>query len=395
MKAGVVIVGAGQAGLQVAASLREGGYSDPITLVGDENGIPYSRPPLSKAFLKGEAADDSLWLRAPTFLERNAITLLAGTVVARIDRSAREVQLASGASLPYDTVVLATGARNRMLSVPGAELAGVVSLRDAPDAHRLRAALALLPRLVVVGGGFLGLEVASTAASAGCSVHVVEVGPRLMGRAVSVPVSDYFLARHRAQGVNVVLNEQVVALAGSAGHVTGVTLRSGSALSADLVLVAIGVLPNAELADAAGLAVANGIIVDAAMRTADPAIYAVGDCAMHPNPHARGPNSSALVRIESVQNATDQARCAATNILGKPASYTAVPWFWSEQAGARLQIAGLSSDGLDTAVEGAVDAFSVICSRDGRLLCVESINRPVDHARARKQLALPELSAAA
>lgn len=390
MTAEIVVVGAGQAGLQVATSLREGGYSGAITLVGDEAGVPYSRPPLSKAFLKGDAADDTLWLRAPAFLERNAITLRAGDIVARIDRTARQVQLASGISLPYDTVVLAPGARNRMLAVPGAELAGVVSLRNTADAHRLRAALALGPRVVVVGGGFLGLEVASTAASAGCRVHVVEAGSRLMGRAVSVPVSDYFLARHRAQGVTVLLDEQVVALDGRAGHVTAAMLRSGEALPADLVLVAIGVLPNTELAEAAGLAVANGIIVDAAMRTADPAIFAVGDCAMHPNPHAHGARH---IRIESVQNATDQARCAAANILGKPASYTAVPWFWSDQAGARLQIAGIGGDGLETVVEGDADAFSVDCFRDGQLLCVESINRPIDHARARKRLALLDFPA--
>jgi 3-phenylpropionate/trans-cinnamate dioxygenase ferredoxin reductase subunit len=380
---GVVIAGAGQAGLQVAASLRDGHYTGSITLVGDEPHLPYGRPPLSKAFLKGADGTETLWLRPQSFIDRHSIALRSGVAVVAIEREHRRVMLADGEALGFDTLVLATGARNRALPVPGADLNGVFSLRGTDDAVRLRAALAAAQSVVVVGGGFLGLEVASTAAAAGLAVTVVEAGPRLMGRAVSPHVSDDFLQRHRAAGVTVLLNQSVVALTGADGRVGAVQLGSGTAVPADLVLVAIGVIPNTDLAAAAGLAVGDGIIVDAAMRTADPAIYAVGDCARHPNKHADGP-----VRLESVQNAMDQARCAASNILGKPAHYTALPWFWSDQGGAKLQIAGIRGDADQFEVVGDADAFSVYCSRGGRLVCVESVNRPLDHARARKELAM-------
>lgn len=379
--AGTVIIGAGQAGLQVAASLRDGLYDAPITLLGDEAHLPYGRPPLSKAFLKGADPTDTLSLRPQSFIDRYRIMLRTCVAVNAIDRERRRVSLADGEALTYDTLVLATGARNRPLPVSGADLEGVFALRGTDDAMRLRAALPAARSVVVVGGGFLGLEVASTVASAGCAVTVVEAGSRLMGRAVSLAISDYFLRRHEDNGVTVRLNESVTALTDRHARVAAVQLRSGAIAAADLVLLAIGVLPNVELAEAAGLTVADGIVVDAAMRTADPAIYAVGDCALHPNKHAGGP-----IRLESVQNAMDQARCAAANILGKPQHYTAVPWFWSDQAGAKLQIAGLRGDADQFELIGEGDAFSVYGSRAGRLCCVESVNRPLDHAKARKQL---------
>ena len=353
--------------------------------------MPYSRPPLSKAFLKGAETPDTLWLRPHSLLESRGITLRPGVRVLGIDRPAKRLLLASGEALAYDALVLATGARNRVLPVPGAELSGVLSLRGSTDAIRLRQALATARRIVVIGGGFLGLEVASTAAAAGlATVHVVEAGLRLMGRAVSMPVSDYLLRRHTQAGTAILLTESVTALVGAAGQVDAVRLRSGAKLPADLVLVAIGVVPNTELASSAGLEVADGIAVNAAMRTGDPAIYAVGDCALHPNLHARTP-----LRIESVQNAADQARCAAANILGRPTAYTAVPWFWSDQVGVRLQIAGLRDAADEMEVVGGDDAFSVRNLREGRLTCVESINRPSDHARARKELSLPSPGQAA
>ena len=384
MTAGVVVVGAGQAGLQLALSLRDGRYAGPVTLIGDEDSLPYGRPALSKAFLKGADTPDTLWLRPRSLLESRGITLRTGMQVVGIDRPLKRLMLTGGEALAYDALVLATGARNRVLPVPGTGLSGVLSLRGSADAIRLRQALAAARTIVVVGGGFLGLEVASTASATGLAkVHVVEAGPRLMGRAVSVPVSDYFLRRHVQAGSTVLLNESVTALSGIAGEVRAVQLRSGAELPADLVLVAIGVVPNTKLASAAGLEVADGIAVDAAMRTGDPAIYAIGDCALHPNRHARNP-----LRIESVQNAADQARCAAANIIGLPTAYTAVPWFWSDQAETRLQIAGLRGAADETEVIGGGDAFSVRNLRDGQLTCVESINRPVDHAQARKELSL-------
>ncbi len=388
---GVVIVGAGQAGLQAATSLREGGYAGAITLLGDEIGLPYGRPPLSKAFLKGADESEALHLRPRSFLDRNAISLRTGVPATAIGRATQRLLLGTGEAVAYETLILATGARNRPLEVPGAELAGVFSLRGAADALALRSALVGARQIVVVGGGFLGLEVASAAAALGAAVTVVEAAGRLMARAVSPPISDFFLRRHMDAGVTVLLNEGVTALAGP-GRVTGVRLRSGDTLAADLVLVAVGVLPNVELAHAAGLAAADGIVVDGAMRTADPAIYAIGDCALHPNRHAGG-----LIRLESVQNAMDQARCAAANILGHRALYSAIPWFWSEQAGARLQIAGLRGAADTFEIVGDAEAFSVYGSHAGRVVCVESVNRPADHAQARRRFAAEQalLSSAA
>ena len=388
---GVVIVGAGQAGLQAAASLREGKYDGPITLVGDEVGLPYGRPPLSKAFLKGAEGADTLHIRPQGFLDRNAISLRVGVCATAIDRAGKRLLLGTGEAVPYEALILATGARNRPLPVMGADLAGVFSLRCAADALAFRGALRGSRRVVVVGGGILGLEVASTAVALGAAITVVEAAGRLMARAVSPPISDYFLRRHVDAGVTVLLNESVAALIGP-GRVAGVQLRSGDTLPADLVLVAIGVLPNVELAASARLETADGIVVDGAMRTADPAVYAIGDCALHPNKHAGGP-----IRLESVQNAIDQARCAAANILGRPVLYTAIPWFWSEQADAKLQIAGLRGEADVFETVGGDDAFSVYGSHDGRLVCVESVNRPADHAQARKRFAAEQalLSSAA
>jgi 3-phenylpropionate/trans-cinnamate dioxygenase ferredoxin reductase subunit len=375
MQNGLVAVGAGQAALQLAISLREGGWEAPITLIGDEPGLPYQRPPLSKAFLKGNDDAESLAFRPASYFARLGVTLRADTRVTGIDRTARHVRF-DGGSLAYDRLVLATGARNRALRLPGADGAAVLSLRGVADALALREAVRRGGDWVVIGGGFLGLEVASTIAAAGRRVCVIEAAERLMARAISPTVSAYFLQRHRALGADIRLGCTVTSI--EAG---GVRTMEGEVIPAHNVLVAVGVLPNTELAEAAGLAVDNGIIVDHALRTADPAIYAIGDCALHPNPHAGG-----MARLESVQNAIDHARCAAAHICGKEVRYEAVPWFWSDQAGARLQIAGLTADADAVEVKGDADAFSVFCSRNGHLVGVESVNRPADHARARKML---------
>lgn len=380
---GVVIVGAGQGGFQLASSLKEGGFAGPVTLLGDEPGLPYQRPPLSKAFLKGADTQNSLVFRPEAYFAKHGITVRARTHVAEIDRRGQRVGIAGGDWVPYDQLVLATGARNRRLAAPGADLAGIISLRDVAEATALRGALADARRVVIVGGGFLGLEVAATAAGMGCAVRVVEAGDRLMGRAISPAISRHFLELHRAAGVVVGLGQTLSAFLGE-GHVTGVRTTEDEEFPADLVVVAIGVQPNAELAEAAGLLVDRGIVVNHTLHTSDPRISALGDCALFPSPHAGG-----MVRLESVQNAVDQARCIAAGLLGKPAPYGAVPWFWSDQ-GARLQMAGLTADAEETVIVGGSDAFSAYCFRDGLLIGVESVNRPADHVKARRLLAAPE-----
>lgn len=383
MSSGVVVVGTGQAGFQLAASLRDGGFAGAVTLIGEEMGLPYQRPPLSKAFLKGGDTQDALAFRPAAWFERHGIAVRDRVRVAEIDRAGRRVGIAGGAWVPYERLVLATGARNRVLALPGASLPGVLSLRDVPDALALRHALAGARRVVVVGGGFLGLEVAATAAASGREVRVVEATDRLMGRAVSPAVSRHFLERHRAHGITVGLGEMLSAILGEE-RATGVRTTEGETIAADLVVVAVGVVPNIELAEAAGLAVDRGIVVDHTLRSSDPLIHALGDCALYPSVHAGG-----MARLESVQNAVDHARCAAADILGKPAPYAAVPWFWSDQ-GERLQIAGLTSEAEETVAVGGGDAFSVHCFREGVLIGVESVNRPADHVKARRQLAAPE-----
>jgi 3-phenylpropionate/trans-cinnamate dioxygenase ferredoxin reductase subunit len=379
----VVIVGAGQAGCQVAMSLRQGGWTAGITVLGEEPDPPYQRPPLSKDFLTARLAEDQLALRPPAYFADHAITLRTGMAVARIDRAAQRVLLADGTALAYGHLVLATGARHRRLNVPGAAVDGVFSVRTLAEARALRPALAAASRLVVIGAGFIGLEIAAIAAAAGCRVDVLEAAERPLARAVSVPMSHRLAEAHRAAGVRFHLGTGVAGIERAAGALT-VRTTQGAELPADVVLVGIGALPNTALAEAAGLAVANGIVVDAQLLTGDPAISAIGDCAAYPSRFAGG-----MVRLESVQNAVDQARCVAARLLGKPAPYGAVPWFWSNQGEMALQIAGLSG-GHDTAVlrgDPGGPAVSVFCFGGGGLLAVESLNRPADHMAARRLLA--------
>ncbi|MEA1832028.1 FAD-dependent oxidoreductase [Methylobacterium durans] len=384
---GTVIVGGGQAGFQVAASLREAGYADPVVLLGDEPGLPYQRPPLSKAYLAGKTDAEGLNLRPASYLAEHRILHRPETRAARIERDARRLILADGESLGYDHLVLATGARNRALPVPGADFAGVRQLRGLADADHLKEALAAAERVVVVGAGFIGLEFAAVAAARGLAVTVVEAAARPMARAVSAETGAFFTAAHAGWGVRFVFGAGVEAILGEAGRATGIRLAGGTELRADLVLVGIGVVPNAELAAEAGLAVADGIRVDATLSTDDPAISALGDCARFPSPFAQGLTPDGSVRIESVQNAIDQARCVAGRLAGRPAAYGAVPWFWSDQGRHKLQIAGLSGADDASVPRGSGDAFSVFRFRNGTLRAVESVNRAGDHMIARRLLA--------
>lgn len=379
----IVIVGTGQGGYQLAASLRQEGYAGRLTLIGDEPGLPYQRPPLSKAYLKDGNAD-RLLLKPATFYAGSDIEVLGSTRVAAIHRAARAVVTADGARHGYDHLVLATGARNLKPPIQGADHGNVVELRTLADARTIRARLAETRHAIVIGGGFIGLEFAAIARAAGIEVTVLEATHRLMGRAVSPPISGRFLAAHRAAGVTVRLNALASGIEPDArGRCAGVTLATGDHLAGDLVLIATGVVPNAELAAEAGLAVENGIAVDATLATGDPAISALGDCAAFP-----GPGGSRL-RLESVQAAVDQARHLARRLVhGDAGPYGAVPWFWSDQGDLKLQIAGLTA-GAERHAAMPTDGLAerVASFRDDRLIAVETVNSPGHHMAARKLLA--------
>jgi 3-phenylpropionate/trans-cinnamate dioxygenase ferredoxin reductase subunit len=378
----VVIVGTGQAGFQAASSLRQGGFEGDVTLVGEEPQLPYQRPPLSKAFLKGEGDPGEVHLRPETFFGSKDIGLLSGDRAERVDREARTVELASGRVLAYDHLVLATGSRPRPLPVPGSDLDGVLELRTVADAQVLRERLAGGPRLVVIGGGFIGLELAASAREKGAEVTVVEALDRTMARAVTPETSAHFAALHAEHGATIRHDATVARINGN-GAVSGVELGDGTKLDADVVVIGVGVVPNVELAQESGLMVRDGIVVDETLRTADPAVWAIGDCASYPSAHV-----GHLVRLESVQNATDHGRAVAAAIMGEPAPYDALPWFWSDQHSRKLQIAGLPHGHDSTVVRGdpRSEAFSVFCFAGDRLVCVESVNRMPDHMAARKLL---------
>ncbi len=387
IQAGIVIIGAGQAGVQTAESLRAGGYQGSITLLGDEPHGPYHRPPLSKAWLAGEMDGAQLVMRAPEMLARKNIELRTQVKVASIDRAAKQVLLADGSALPYSGLVLATGSTPRSLPLPGGAAAGVHALRSRDDADAISARLALclqqqLP-VVVIGGGFIGLEVAATARKKGLEVTVLEAAPRLLGRVLAPALSDWYAALHRSHGVQLVFDARIAALEADAdGAVSGVRLADGSLLPAGLVVVGIGVNANDGLAQAAGLECERGIVVDACCRSSDPAIVAAGDCT------ARRLVDGSLIRLESVQNATEQGKSAAAALLGQERPFTATPWFWSDQYDKKLQMAGLSSGAEQWAVRGDMGgaSFSVYHFRADKLIAVDSVNAAKDHLQARKLL---------
>lgn len=376
----VVIIGAGQAGFQVAASLRQAGFEGAVTIVGDEDNIPYQRPPLSKAYLKGSADETSVQLRPDGFYTDNRIELIKGTKVERIDRDAKIVVTSSGKKLAYDKLAITTGTRPRPLDLPGAELAGVHALRSFLHAAGLRDDIQKHQNVVIIGGGFIGLEVAACAVGLGKTVTVLEYAPRLMGRAVSTVSSDFFKTYHESIGVRVITDARIERIEGTE-QAQAVLLQDGEKIACDLILVGVGALPNVELAESAGLDCDNGILVDEFAVTSDPNIVSAGDCTNHPNPFANG-----RFRLESVQNAIDQAKVAATSILGSASAYNAAPWFWSDQGDIKLQIVGLPLGTDDLVVRGSTQEkkFSVFHYREGKLIAVESINSAGDHMVARK-----------
>jgi len=383
-KGAVVIIGAGHAGFQLAASLRQAGFSEPVRLINDEAHLPYQRPPLSKAYLKGSGGPDSLMFRPDKFYRDQTIELIHDRAVA-IERGARKVTLASGTSLDYGHVALATGARNRLLDIPNANLPDVRYLRSLDDSEVLRPLLASKRRVVVIGAGFIGLEFAATARIKGLEVDVLELGPRVMARAVTAEVSEYFQSQHSAAGIRIHLGVQATSIESDGTNVTGVSLSDGRHLPTDLIVVGVGVLPNVELAAEAGLSVASGIIVNDHLLTSDPDISAIGDCALFDSRRFGG-----SLRLESVQNATDHARCVAARLTGDAKPYDGQPWFWSDQGEDKLQMVGLTT-GYDSVVlrgNPADKAFSAFCYRAGQLVGIESVNRAGDHMFGRRLLAV-------
>ncbi|MVT68726.1 ferredoxin reductase [Bradyrhizobium pachyrhizi] len=381
---GLVVIGASYAGIQAALTAREAGYAEPVTVIADESALPYQRPPLSKDFLLDEISAQGLLMHDEAIFSDNRIELCLGSRVVGIDRNAGQVVLAGGAVLDFERLVIATGSRARRIAVRGADLDGVCYLRSIADAADLRARLGEASEIVIVGGGFIGLEVASSAAKLGKKVTVIEAASRLLERAVSPVVSRFLLDRHVRAGVAVKFGTAVSAMIGDGGRIAAVELNGGVRLGADLVVVGIGGIANDELAVAAGLDCANGVVVDEHGRTACPGIYAAGDCANHYSRFAGG-----WIRLESVQHAQDQGRAVGLAIAESHEPYDSVPRFWSDQHDLKLQIVGHSARSDRIAIRGAIEAgrFSVFSYREGKLVAVDSINNPADQMVARRLIA--------
>ncbi|HTT82879.1 MAG TPA: FAD-dependent oxidoreductase [Rhizomicrobium sp.] len=377
----IIIIGAGQAGAQAVATLRAEGFTGALTLVGDEPFPPYQRPPLSKAYLAGTFERERLFLKPSAFYAEAGCEMILGIAATRIDRQAQTIALADGRTFAYDKLLLATGSRVRRIPVAGAGLDGTFYLRGIADVDALRAAFARGKRLAVVGGGYIGLEVAAVAIKHGLDVTVFESLDRVMARAVSPAISSFYEQVHRNAGVQFALNRSVEAFE---GELKLASVRAGGrSHPADIALVGIGILPNVELAKEAGLACDDGVMVDDCARTADPAIFSAGDCTRHLG------RDGALIRLESVQNAIDQAKHAALAMLGRPTSYREVPWFWSDQYDLKLQIAGLAREGDELVLRGdpAARKFAVFHLRDGRVAAVEAVNAAPEYIVGRKLIA--------
>ncbi len=383
MIAGTVIIGAGQAGLSAAEALRKRGYEGPVTLIGDELAPPYQRPPLSKGYLSGELPAQRLWLKPEAYFDAAGIHLRTGVPVTRIDRGGKCVITGEGEAIAYDHLILATGGAARRLALPGAELPGVHVLRSLAQADALSDAMADARRLAIIGAGYIGLEVAASARKRGLEVSVLEAADRPMARTASPLLGGWFGALHRGYGVDLQVSTGVAAITGAA-HADGVRLADGERIEADLVLIAAGLVPGTALAEQAGLACADGILVDKHARTSDRDIFAIGDVARFESGlYGRS------IRLESVQNAIEQGRAAAAAICGAPVNYDPVPWFWSDQYAIKLQIAGLI-DGADQMVrrgDPEEGAFALFHLKDGVLIACEAVNAAPEFMAAQRLIA--------
>ena len=371
--ANVVILGAGHAGGTAAALLRQYGHTGPISLIGDEPLAPYQRPPLSKAWLKGEADADSLALKPLEFYAEHQIDFRPNLRAVKLRRSDKVVELSDGSTLTYDILILATGARAIKLPVPGADLAGLLELRTAADAEALKAAVGPGKRLAVVGGGYIGLEVAASGRALGAEVVVIERESRLLARVACEALSSFFQGVHESHGVHFEMGASVTGFVGENGHVTGVTLADGRTIACDAAVIGVGATPNDELASESGLETARGVVVDLEARTLDPSIFAIGDVAHRPMPiYGR------MFRMESVPNALEQAKQAASAITGRPAPAGEVPWQWSDQYDLKLQIAGYAFDTDEVLLRGdpASGKFAVFHLKGDQIQSVEAINSP-------------------
>lgn len=382
----IVIAGAGQAAVQAVDTLRRKGFTGKLTLIGEEPWLPYQRPPLSKKYLAGSLERERLFIRPAQFFADHAVTTHLGRRVTEIARRERHVRLDDGLVLPYDALLLATGSRPRRLTAPGGELPGVHTLRTIADVDKIRSECAPGSRLVIIGGGYIGLEVAATACELGLTVTVLEMAERVMNRVTCPEVSAFYAAEHARQGVRIHCNARVRALHPDphSGRVRAVLTEEGGEYPADLVLVGVGVVPADELAQAAGLECENGVLTDAFCRTSDEAIWAAGDCASHLNRQY-----GRHLRLESVDNAFEQANTVALNMLGTPTPHDKVPWFWSDQFDLKLIIigVGMGYDSLVLRGEPASRSFSACYLRAGELVALDSINAPKDQMAARKLIA--------
>jgi 3-phenylpropionate/trans-cinnamate dioxygenase ferredoxin reductase subunit len=379
----ILIAGAGHAAGQAIVSLRQGGYVGKLILVGEEPYLPYQRPPLSKKFLAGELDVPRLLVRQEKFYAEHEVDVRLSTRVTAIDRTARTATLGSGVTEHWNKLVIATGSRVRKVSLPGAGLAGVHYLRNIEDVDRIRDDFRPGARLVIVGAGYIGLEVAAVAVMRGLDVTVLELADRVMARGGAPLISDFFTRVHQQAGVKIRCNTGVNAFNGIS-RVHGVTLSDGSEIPADLVIIGIGILPNVELAEAAGLPCDNGIVVDEYCRTSDADILAIGDCTNHPNALL-----GKRLRLESVHNAQEQAKTAADTILGKLEPYAQIPWFWSDQYDLKLQFVGLSADNQQVVVRGEPESrsFAAFYLDEGRLSAVYAINSPREFMLSKKLIA--------
>jgi 3-phenylpropionate/trans-cinnamate dioxygenase ferredoxin reductase subunit len=375
----IVVIGAGQAGLQTIMSLRQTGCESAITLVGDEAFLPYQRPPLSKAYLSGNMERERLFLKPDEFFTDNNVTLKLDTSVESLDAAAKSVTLSNGETLSFEYAVIATGSRPRLLNVPGRELANIFDLRGMADIDAMQPHFVEDKKLVVVGGGYIGLEAAAVAAGMGLSVHVLETAPRLLARVAEPEISDFYTRIHQAHGVTLVTESQMTGFVGD-GAVSGVEMADGSIIDADIVITGIGILPNVEIAEAAGLTVENGIVVNEVGQTSDAHIFAAGDCTSHPNDLL-----GRTMRLESVPNAIEQGKAVASAICGAPRPYHQVPWFWSDQYDVKLQIAGVPTQ-IDSKVlrgDDSSNSFAWFYFTGDKLTGVTAINRPAEFMAGR------------
>ncbi len=369
--AGMVIIGAGHAAGQAAASLRQEKYTGPITIIGDEAHLPYQRPPLSKAYLSGSQEVERVYLRAEKFYQEKEIDLKLSTRATAIDPDAKAVELEDGSKIDYDKLLISTGSRPRLLSIPGSDLGGIHYLRTIDDVDGIRADMHEGANLVIVGGGYIGLEVAAVGIEQGLNVHVLEMEDRILQRVTTPTMSKYYDELHRGRGVQIHTNTGVTGFSGDAK--VQKVMCGDTEFAADMVIVGIGIVPNIELAEAAGIICDNGIVVDDHYQTSNPDIYAAGDCTNHPNALL-----DRRLRLESVPNAMDQARTSASNMLGGDKSYAAIPWFWSDQYELKLQMVGFSADGNREVMRGdmASNQFAVFYLKDNTVVAADTVNSP-------------------